>query len=256
MSNKVDTHTWGVFSAGGGSGRRGDRRRGQCARRAVGGPRPQPACGGRTEPVRSKGASAVELWICRHPGRPVRLVWHNWRWRCPAASCGVASRPEVDERILRRGQRRWRVRRAGAPRCGRHGCPVGDMAAELSCVWRTADRAMLTWGQALLAAGTERLGPFRAFRLGETLLGRGQTHQHGFHRMARLPRDRLDQPMIGAPPGAEMTNQQHRRDLLLRALPLGQTCPDLGRPGTRQTLLGRPGRSSSASRDPSHDRLV
>ncbi len=46
------------------------------------------------------------------------------------------------------------------------------MAAELGCDWNTANRAVLAWGEALLAADTARVGAVEALGLDETLFGR------------------------------------------------------------------------------------
>ncbi len=46
------------------------------------------------------------------------------------------------------------------------------MAAELGCDWHTVMRAVLSWGQALLAADAERVGAVEALGLDETLFGR------------------------------------------------------------------------------------
>ena len=61
--------------------------------------RRRPACGGCGGAVWSKGTSAVGLVDLAAFGRPVRLVWHKWRWCCPAASCPVGSFTEVAEEI-------------------------------------------------------------------------------------------------------------------------------------------------------------
>ena len=61
--------------------------------------RARPVCGGCGGAVWSKGASAVGLVDLPAFGRPVRLMWRKWRWRCPAASCDVGSFTEVDEQI-------------------------------------------------------------------------------------------------------------------------------------------------------------
>ena len=42
-----------------------------------------PACGGCGGPVWSSGTSLVGLVDLPAVGRPVRLMWHKWRWRCP-----------------------------------------------------------------------------------------------------------------------------------------------------------------------------
>ena len=61
--------------------------------------RRRPACGGCGGTVWSKGTNPVRLVDLPAFGRPVRLVWHKRRWRCPAASCEVASFTEVAEQI-------------------------------------------------------------------------------------------------------------------------------------------------------------
>ena len=81
-------------------------------------------------------------------GRPVRLVWHKWRWRCPAASCVVGSFTEVDEQIA--PARSALTARAGhwaTMAVGRDARPVADVAAELGCDWHTANRAVLARGR-------------------------------------------------------------------------------------------------------------
>ena len=55
---------------------------------------------------------------------------------------------------------------------GRDARPVADVAAELGCDWHTANRAVLSWGEALLAADGERVGTVGALGLDETLFGR------------------------------------------------------------------------------------
>ena len=47
--------------------------------------RARPPCEGCGGAVWSKGAAVVKLVDLPAFGRPVRLMWHKWRWRCPAA---------------------------------------------------------------------------------------------------------------------------------------------------------------------------
>ena len=61
--------------------------------------RRRPVCGGCGGAVWSKGSAAVWLVDLAAFGRPARLVWRKWRWRCPAGDCAVGSFTEVDERI-------------------------------------------------------------------------------------------------------------------------------------------------------------
>ena len=109
---------------------------------------PRPPCGGCGGSVWSKGASLVGLVDLPAFGRPVRLVWHKWRWRCPAASCVVGSFTEVDEQIA--PARSALTARAGhwaTVAVGRDARPVADVAAELGCDWHTANRAVLARGR-------------------------------------------------------------------------------------------------------------
>ena len=49
----------------------------------------------------SKGTSVVRLVDFPAFGRPVRLVWHKWRWRwrCPASGCATGSFTETNDVI-------------------------------------------------------------------------------------------------------------------------------------------------------------
>ncbi len=135
--------------------------------------RRQPACGGCGGAVWSKGTSAVGLVDLPAFGRPVRLIWHKWRWCCPAAGCGVGSFTEVAEEIApARAALTARAGRWATVAVGRDARPVSDVAGELGCDWHTANRAVLAWGQALLAADAERVGAVEALGLDETLFGR------------------------------------------------------------------------------------
>ena len=135
--------------------------------------RARPACGGRGGAVWSKGSTPVGLVDLPAFGRPVRLVWHKWRWCCVDAGCPVGSFTEVDDRIApARGALTARAGRWATVAVGRDARPVSDVAAELGCDWHTVNRAVLTWGEALLAADCARVGAVRALGLDETLFGR------------------------------------------------------------------------------------
>jgi len=135
--------------------------------------RRRPSCGGCGGAVWSKGASPVRLVDLPAFGRPVRLVWHKWRWRCPAASCPVGSFTEVAEEIApARSGLTSRAGRWATVAVGRDARAVTDVAAELGCDWHTVMRAVVAWGQALLAADVERVGAVEALGLDETLFGR------------------------------------------------------------------------------------
>ena len=135
--------------------------------------RARPACGGCGGAVWPKGSAPVGLVDLPAFGRPVRLVWHKWRWCCVDAGCPVGSFTEVDDRIApARGALTARAARWATVAVGRDARPVSDVAAELGCDWHTVNRAVLTWGEALLAADCARVGAVRALGLDETLFGR------------------------------------------------------------------------------------
>ena len=80
-----------------------------------------------------------------------------------AATCDVASFTEVDEQIA--PARSALTARAGCwatVAVGRDARPVADVAAKLGCDWHTANRAVLTCGDAVLAADTARVGAVEA----------------------------------------------------------------------------------------------
>ncbi len=126
----------------------------------------RPVCGGCGGAVWSKGTSAVRLVDLPAFGRPVRLIWHKWRWCCPAAGCGVGSFTEIAEEIApARAALTARAGRWATLQVGRDASPVSDVASELGCDWHTANRA-------LLATDCDRVGAVEALGLDETLFGR------------------------------------------------------------------------------------
>ena len=135
--------------------------------------RARPACGGCGGAVWSKGSAPMRLVDLPAFGRPVRLVWHKWRWRCPAASCPVGSFTEIAEQIApARSALTARAGRWATIAVGRDARAVSDVAAELGCDWHTVMRVVVAWGQALLAADCDRVGAVEALGLDETLFGR------------------------------------------------------------------------------------
>ena len=94
--------------------------------------------------MRSKGSAPVSLVDLPAFGWPVRLVWHKWRWRCPAAGCPVGSFTEVDVRIApARESLTTRAGRWATIAVGRDARPVTEVAAELGCDWHTVNRVVL-----------------------------------------------------------------------------------------------------------------
>ncbi len=51
----------------------------------------RPSCAGCGDKLWSDGKRLVELVDLPSFGRPVRLVWHKHRWRCPSEDCGAGS---------------------------------------------------------------------------------------------------------------------------------------------------------------------
>jgi transposase len=102
-------------------------------------------------------------------GAPFRLVWHKHRMRCPNASCETKSWVLTDHRIaakdcfLTTRAAKWATKQVGA-----EGRTVRSVAKELQCDWEVVDRAVVTYGQALLGADTKRLKQTKALGLDET----------------------------------------------------------------------------------------
>ena len=135
----------------------------------------RPACGGCGQRLWSDGERAVVLVDLPAFGRPVRLVWHKRRWRCPRDGCEAGTVTEQAAEIappralLTSRAARWATRQAG------RGRPLKDVAAELGCVWHTVNTAVKRWGQALLAADTARISDVEALGLDEhSMMRRGR----------------------------------------------------------------------------------
>ncbi len=133
---------------------------------------PRPLCGGCGGLVWSKGERSVELVDLPAFERPVRLVWHKRRWRCPRSGCAAGSFSEQDcaiapqRALLTARAGRWATRRAG------RGEAIADTAAVLGCDWHTVNASVRRWGQALLDADGDRIAAVVALGLDETLFCR------------------------------------------------------------------------------------
>lgn len=133
----------------------------------------RPACGRCGAPAVVKDRPRVELADLPAFGRPVRLVWHKHRWRCPSTHCPAGSWTGLDARIaaprlgLTDRAGRWATRQVGG--CGR---TVSEVARELGCDWHTVNDAVLAYGEALLEADTGRVGQVTALGMDETLFAR------------------------------------------------------------------------------------
>lgn len=138
---------------------------------------PCPACGGA---VWAKDQRPVELVDLAAFGRPARLVWHKYRWRCPAPACSTWSFTERTPHIA--APRLAMTDRAGrwvTEQVGRFHRSVNELAVELGCDWHTINDTVVAYGTPLVD-DPERIGDVEALGLDETLfarLGRWRT-QH------------------------------------------------------------------------------
>lgn len=106
-------------------------------------------------------------------GRPTRLVWHKHRWSCRQRECGAGSWTVVDDRIaVARAALSDRAARWVTVQVGRLGRSVNEVAVELGCDWHTVNDAVVSYGEALLAADVDRVGAVDALGLDETLFFR------------------------------------------------------------------------------------
>ena len=92
---------------------------------------------------------------------------------CPATDCATGSFTEVAEEIAPvRSALTTRAGRWATTAVGRDARAVSDVADELGCDWHTVNKAVLAWGEALLAVDVDRVGSVEALGLDETLFGR------------------------------------------------------------------------------------
>lgn len=120
-----------------------------------------------------KERPVVELVDLPCFGRPARLAWRKHRLCCPQVLCPAGSWTQVDERIAApKMLMTTRAARWATVQVGRHGRAVSDVAAELGCDWHTLNDAVVAYGEALLAADTDRVGQVGAIGLDETLFVR------------------------------------------------------------------------------------
>ena len=133
---------------------------------------PRPGCEVCGGLLWSDGERQVGLVDLPAFGRPVRLVWHKRRWRCPQHGCSAGTVTEQDPEIAPPREKltaragRWATRQAGRAR------PVDEVAAELGCSWRRVNASVRRWGSALLEADTARISQVEALGLDEALMGR------------------------------------------------------------------------------------
>jgi transposase len=132
--------------------------------------------------ARVKDRAHVEFVDLPMFGRPARLVWHKRRWVCADADCAMGSWTEGNERIAAPRQALTaRAARWATFQVGRRARSVNEVASELGCDWHTVNDTVVSYGEALLAADTERIGEVSALGLDEVLMVRiGTRHRQHF----------------------------------------------------------------------------
>jgi len=132
----------------------------------------RPVCPGCASMVWAKDQRPVELVDLAVFGRQARLVWHKFRWSCPAAGCEVASFTETVDKIA--AARLAMTDRAGrwvTEQVGRNGRTVNEIAVELGCDWHTINDTVIAYGTPLVE-DPDRIGEVEALGLDETLFAR------------------------------------------------------------------------------------
>jgi transposase len=111
----------------------------------------RPACAECGTSAWVKDRPAVALVDLGCFGRPARLMWHKYRWSCPAPSCPVGSWASQDPRIAaaRLGLTDWAGRWATL-QVGRYGRTVNEVAGELGYDWHAVNDAVIAYGTALV----------------------------------------------------------------------------------------------------------
>jgi transposase len=96
------------------------------------------------------------------------LAWKKHRMRCVDPACATKSFVLEDHRIAAKNcllttrAAKWATVQVGGGRT------VSEVAAELACDWHTVNKAVTTYGTALLAADRKRLNQTTAIGLDET----------------------------------------------------------------------------------------
>ena len=131
-----------------------------------------PSCGGRTEVKERPVVHYVDLPVY---GTPMSLAWKKHRMRCADRACPKKSWVLEDHRIAAKNcllttrAAKWATVQVGGGRT------VKEVADELACDWHTVNDAVLTYGEALLAADRKRMNRTSAIGLDETSFVRLRT---------------------------------------------------------------------------------
>ena len=97
-------------------------------------------------------------------GTPMSLAWKKHRMRCVNPTCPKRTWVLEDHRIAAKNcllttrAAKWATVQVGGGRT------VSEVAAELSCDWHTVNDAVITYGEALLAADRKRLNQHHGHR--------------------------------------------------------------------------------------------
>lgn len=124
-----------------------------------------PTCGVRAQVKERPVVRYVDLPVY---GQPMRLAWRKHRLICRQSNCPATSWTCEDHRIAAKNcllttrAAKWATMQVGGGRT------VSEVANELACDWRTVNDAVMTYGQALLAADRKRLNATTAIGLDET----------------------------------------------------------------------------------------
>ena len=111
-------------------------------------------------------------------GTPMSLAWKKHRMRCANPNCAKRSWVLGDHRIAAKNcllttrAAKWATVQVGGGRT------VSEVAAELACDWHTVNDAVITYGEALLAADRKRLNKTTAIGLDETSFVKLGDHVH------------------------------------------------------------------------------
>ena len=111
-------------------------------------------------------------------GTPMSLAWRKHRMRCVHATCPKRTWVLEDHRIaakhclLTTRAAKWATAQVGGGRT------VSEVATELACDWHTVNDAVITYGEALLAADRKRLNKTTAIGLDETSFVKLSDHVH------------------------------------------------------------------------------
>ena len=134
-----------------------------------------PSCAGRAQVKERPVVHYVDLPVY---GVPMSLAWKKHRMRCVNLRCPKRSWVLSDHRIAAKNcllttrAAKWATVQVGGGRT------VSEVAAELSCDWHTVNEAVITYGEALLAADRKRLNKTTAIGLDETSFVKLSSRNH------------------------------------------------------------------------------